>query len=489
MRLLGKALTFDDVLLVPAFSQVLPRDTTLATQFSRNIRLNLPLVSAAMDTVTEARLAIAIAQEGGMGIVHKNLSPAAQAAEVARVKRYESGVLRDPITIAPTVPVREVIALSRQHGISGFPVIEHGKVVGIVSGRDLRFETRMDAPVRDIMTPRERLITVPEDASLADAKALMHKHKLERVLVVNSAFELRGLFTVKDITKQTNFPNAARDAQGKLRVGAAVGVGEGTEERVELLVKAGVDALVVDTAHGHSAGVIERVRWVKKNYPQVDVVGGNIATGSAALALMEAGADGVKVGIGPGSICTTRIVAGVGVPQITAIDNVAQALQGTGVPLIADGGIRYSGDIAKAIAAGAHTVMMGGMFAGTEEAPGEIVLFQGRSYKSYRGMGSIGAMQQGSADRYFQDNTGANPNADKLVPEGIEGRVPYKGSMISIVFQMAGGLRASMGYCGCATVDDMHARAEFVEITSAGIRESHVHDVQITKEAPNYRME
>jgi IMP dehydrogenase len=424
-----------------------------------------------------------------MGIVHKNLSPAAQAAEVARVKRYESGVLRDPITIAPTVPVREVIALSRQHGISGFPVIEHGKVVGIVSGRDLRFETRMDAPVRDIMTPRERLITVPEDASLADAKALMHKHKLERVLVVNSAFELRGLFTVKDITKQTNFPNAARDAQGKLRVGAAVGVGEGTEERVELLVKAGVDALVVDTAHGHSAGVIERVRWVKKNYPQVDVVGGNIATGSAALALMEAGADGVKVGIGPGSICTTRIVAGVGVPQITAIDNVAQALQGTGVPLIADGGIRYSGDIAKAIAAGAHTVMMGGMFAGTEEAPGEIVLFQGRSYKSYRGMGSIGAMQQGSADRYFQDNTGANPNADKLVPEGIEGRVPYKGSMISIVFQMAGGLRASMGYCGCATVDDMHARAEFVEITSAGIRESHVHDVQITKEAPNYRME
>jgi IMP dehydrogenase len=489
MRLLGKALTFDDVLLVPAFSQVLPRDTTLSTQFSRNIRLNLPLVSAAMDTVTEARLAIAIAQEGGMGIVHKNLSPSAQAAEVARVKRYESGVLRDPITIAPTVPVREVIALSRQHGISGFPVIEHGKVVGIVSGRDLRFETRMDAPVRDIMTPRERLITVPEDATLADAKALMHKHKLERVLVVNSAFELRGLFTVKDITKQTNFPNAARDAQGKLRVGAAVGVGEGTEERVELLVKAGVDALVVDTAHGHSAGVIERVRWVKKNYPQVDVVGGNIATGSAALALMQAGADGVKVGIGPGSICTTRIVAGVGVPQITAIDNVAQALQGTGVPLIADGGIRYSGDIAKAIAAGAHTVMMGGMFAGTEEAPGEIVLFQGRSYKSYRGMGSIGAMQQGSADRYFQDNTGANPNADKLVPEGIEGRVPYKGSMISIVFQMAGGLRASMGYCGCATVEDMHARAEFVEITSAGIRESHVHDVQITKEAPNYRME
>ncbi|HEY0821413.1 MAG TPA: IMP dehydrogenase [Rhizobacter sp.] len=489
MRLLGKALTFDDVLLVPAFSQVLPRDTSLSTHLSRNIRLNLPLVSAAMDTVTEARLAIAIAQEGGIGIVHKNLSPKQQASEVARVKRYESGVLRDPITIAPRVPVRDVINLSRQHGISGFPVIDEGKVVGIVTGRDLRFETRMDIPVSEIMTPRERLVTVGEDATLAEAKALMHKHKLERVLVVNDAFELRGLYTVKDITKQTNFPNAARDAQGKLRVGAAVGVGDGTEERVELLVKAGVDALVVDTAHGHSAGVIDRVRWVKQNFPQVDVIGGNIATGAAALALVEAGADGVKVGIGPGSICTTRIVAGVGVPQITAIDNVAKALAGTGVPLIADGGVRYSGDIAKAIAAGAHTVMMGGMFAGTEESPGEIVLFQGRSYKSYRGMGSIGAMQQGSADRYFQDNTGANPNADKLVPEGIEGRVPYKGSLVSIVFQMAGGLRASMGYCGCATIDDMRHKAEFVEITSAGIRESHVHDVQITKEAPNYRME
>ncbi|SHN38836.1 IMP dehydrogenase [Rhizobacter sp. OV335] len=489
MRLLGKALTFDDVLLVPAFSQVLPRDTSLATQLSRNIRLNLPLVSAAMDTVTEARLAIAIAQEGGIGIVHKNLSPKQQAAEVARVKRYESGVLRDPITISPGVPVRDVINLSRQHGISGFPVLEDGKVVGIVTGRDLRFETRMDIPVREIMTPRERLITVRDGASLADAKALMHKHKLERVVVVNDAFELRGLFTVKDITKQTNFPNAARDSHGKLRVGAAVGVGEDTEERLELLVRAGVDAVVVDTAHGHSAGVIDRVRWVKKHYPQIDVIGGNIATGAAALALVEAGADGVKVGIGPGSICTTRIVAGVGVPQITAIDNVATALKGTGVPLIADGGVRYSGDIAKAIAAGACTVMMGGMFAGTEEAPGEIVLFQGRSYKSYRGMGSIGAMQQGSADRYFQDNTGANPNADKLVPEGIEGRVPYKGSMVSIVFQMAGGLRASMGYCGCPTIDDMRDRAEFVEITSAGIRESHVHDVQITKEAPNYRME
>jgi len=487
MRLLGKALTFDDVLLVPAFSQVLPRDTSLATRLSRNITLNLPLASAAMDTVTEARLAIALAQEGGIGIVHKNLSPKQQAAEVSRVKRYESGLLRDPITISSGVRVQDVINLSRQHGISGFPVVDDGKVVGIVTGRDLRFETRLDAPVREIMTPRERLVSVNEGATLEEAKSLMHRHKLERVVVVNAANELRGLFTVKDITKQTNFPNAARDAQGKLRVGAAVGVGEGTEERVEALVKAGVDAIVVDTAHGHSKGVIERVRWVKRNYPQVDVIGGNIATGEAALALAEAGADGVKVGIGPGSICTTRIVAGVGVPQITAIDNVATALKGSGVPLIADGGIRYSGDIAKALAAGANTVMMGGMFAGTEEAPGEIVLYQGRSYKSYRGMGSIGAMQQGSADRYFQDNTGANPNADKLVPEGIEGRVPYKGSVIAILFQMAGGLRASMGYCGCASVDEMRERAEFVEITSAGIRESHVHDVQITKEAPNYR--
>ena len=490
MRLLGKALTFDDVLLVPAFSLVLPRDTSLATQFTRGIRLNLPLVSAAMDTVTEARLAIAIAQEGGIGIVHKNLTPQQQAAEVARVKRYESGVLRDPITITPQTTVRQVKQLSEQHGISGFPVLEGKKVVGIVTGRDLRFETRMDAPVSEIMTPAERLITVREGASLNDGKALMHKHKLERVLVINDSFELRGLMTVKDITKQTNFPNAARDDHGKLRVGAAVGVGEGTEERVELLVKAGVDAIVVDTAHGHSSGVIERVRWVKKNYPQVQVIGGNIATGAAALALVEAGADAVKVGIGPGSICTTRIVAGVGVPQIAAIDFVATALKGTGVPLIADGGIRYSGDIAKAIAAGASTVMMGGMFAGTEEAPGEVILYQGRSYKSYRGMGSIGAMKAGSADRYFQENDETtNPNADKLVPEGIEGRVPYKGSMVAIVHQMGGGLRASMGYCGCASIADMHEKAEFVEITSAGIRESHVHDVQITKEAPNYRLE
>ncbi|MDB5818679.1 MAG: inosine-5-monophosphate dehydrogenase [Rhizobacter sp.] len=487
MRLLGKALTFDDVLLVPAYSQVLPRDTDLATQFSRHIRLNLPLVSAAMDTVTEARLAIAMAQEGGIGVVHKNLTPAQQAQEVARVKRYESGVLRDPITVTPDMTVAHVMGLSRQHGVSGFPVLQGKTVVGIVTNRDLRFETRVDIPVSEIMTPRERLITVKEGASLEEGKTLMHQHRLERVIVVNNDFELKGLMTVKDITKQTSFPNAARDAQGKLRVAAAVGVGEGTEERVELLVKAGVDAIVVDTAHGHSHGVIERVRWVKQNYPGVDVIGGNIATGAAALALVEAGADGVKVGIGPGSICTTRIVAGVGVPQITAIDNVAMALAGTGVPLIADGGIRYSGDVAKAIAAGACTVMMVGVFAGTEEAPGEIVLFQGRSYKSYRGMGSIGAMQQGSADRYFQENTGANPNADKLVPEGIEGRVPYKGSMIGIVFQMAGGLRASMGYCGASSIDDMREKAEFVEITSAGIRESHVHDVQITKEAPNYR--
>ena len=489
MRLLGKALTFDDVLLVPAFSQVLPRDTSLSTRLSRNITLNLPLVSAAMDTVTEARLAIAIAQEGGIGIVHKNLSPKQQAAEVAKVKRYESGVLRDPITITPDLTVRQVMELSRQHGVSGFPVLEGKKVVGIVTGRDLRFETRLDVPVREIMTPRERLITVGEQASLAEGKALMHEHKLERVLVVNDAFELRGLMTVKDITKQTSFPNAARDAHGKLRVGAAVGVGEGTEERVDLLVKAGVDAIVVDTAHGHSKGVVDRVRWVKQNYPQIDVIGGNIATGAAALALVEAGADAVKVGIGPGSICTTRIVAGVGVPQITAIDNVAMALAGSGVPLIADGGIRYSGDVAKAIAAGASTVMMGGMFAGTEEAPGEVILYQGRSYKSYRGMGSIGAMKAGSADRYFQENDeSTNPNADKLVPEGIEGRVPYKGSLVNVIQQLMGGLRVSMGYCGCPIIDELRERAQFVEITSAGIRESHVHDVQIVKEAPNYRV-
>ena len=488
MRLLGKALTFDDVLLVPAYSQVLPRDTSLATRLSRNISLNLPLVSAAMDTVTEARLAIAIAQEGGIGIVHKNLTPKQQAAEVARVKRYESGLLRDPITVAPDATVRQVMALSRQHGVSGFPVVEGKTVVGIVTNRDLRFETRLDAPVREIMTPRERLIFVKEGATLEEGKTLMHQHRLERVLVVTDSFELRGLMTVKDITKQTNFPNAARDAQGKLRVGAAVGVGDGTEERVELLVRAGADVLVVDTAHGHSAGVLDRVRWVKRNFPNVDVIGGNIATGAAALALVEAGADAVKVGIGPGSICTTRIVAGVGVPQIMAIDSVAKALLGSGVPLIADGGVRFSGDLAKAIAAGADSVMMGGAFAGTEEAPGETILYQGRTYKSYRGMGSIGAMSQGSADRYFQE-AGNNPSTAKLVPEGIEGQVPYKGTVVAVIFQMAGGLRAAMHYCGCASIAQLHERSEFVEISSAGMRESHVHDVQITKEAPNYRME
>ena len=487
MRLLGKALTFDDVLLVPAYSQVLPKDTSLSTQFTRKLRLNLPLISAAMDTVTESRLAIAIAQEGGIGIVHKNLTPQEQAAQVLKVKRYESGVLRDPVFITPDTKVRAVMALSDELGVSGFPVVDGGKVVGIVTGRDMRFEMRYDQPVSEIMTPRERLITVPEGTTPEEAKALLNKYKLERLLVVNDAFELKGLITVKDITKQLNFPLAARDASGRLLVGAAVGVGEGTEERVEALARAGVDAIVVDTAHGHSQGVIDRVRWVKKNYPHIEVIGGNIATGAAALALAEAGADAVKVGIGPGSICTTRIVAGVGVPQVMAIDNVAIALQGTGVPLIADGGIRYSGDIAKAIAAGANTVMMGGMFAGTEEAPGEVILYQGRSYKSYRGMGSIGAMQQGSADRYFQESSTGNPNADKLVPEGIEGRVPYKGSVVAILYQMAGGLRASMGYCGCPTIEDMRNKAEFVEITTAGIRESHVHDVQITKEAPNYR--
>jgi IMP dehydrogenase len=440
-----------------------------------------------MDTVTESRLAIAIAQEGGIGIVHKNLTPQEQAAQVLKVKRYESGVLRDPVFITPDTKVRAVMALSDELGVSGFPVVDGGKVVGIVTGRDMRFEMRYDQPVSEIMTPRERLITVPEGTTPEEAKALLNKYKLERLLVVNDAFELKGLITVKDITKQLNFPLAARDASGRLLVGAAVGVGEGTEERVEALARAGVDAIVVDTAHGHSQGVIDRVRWVKKNYPHIEVIGGNIATGAAALALAEAGADAVKVGIGPGSICTTRIVAGVGVPQVMAIDNVATALQGTGVPLIADGGIRYSGDIAKAIAAGANTVMMGGMFAGTEEAPGEVILFQGRSYKSYRGMGSIGAMQQGSADRYFQESSTGNPNADKLVPEGIEGRVPYKGSVVAILFQMAGGLRASMGYCGCPSIEDLRSKAEFVEITTAGIRESHVHDVQITKEAPNYR--
>ena len=487
MRVLQKALTFDDVLLVPGHSTVLPRDVRLATQMTRGISLNIPVVSAAMDTVTEAPLAIAIAQEGGIGIVHKNMPVAAQAAQVSKVKRFESGVVKDPITIAPGMTVQDVLGLIRQHKISGLPVVENGKVVGIVTNRDLRFETNLDQPVVNIMTPKSRLVTVPESASNDEAMRLMNKHRLERVMVVNESFELKGLITVKDILMSSEHPYAAKDEQGSLRVGAAVGVGEGTDERVEALVAAGADVIVVDTAHGHAQGVIDRVSKVKRQYPQVQVVGGNIATGDAAKALVDAGADGVKVGIGPGSICTTRIVAGVGVPQITAVDSVANALAKSDVPLIADGGIRYSGDIAKALAAGAHTVMLGSLFAGTEESPGEIELFQGRSYKSYRGMGSLSAMQQGSSDRYFQDNDDAS--AEKLVPEGVEGRVPYKGSVVAVVHQLMGGLRSAMGYVGCGTVDDMQARAAFVEISAAGIRESHVHDVQIVKEAPNYRVE
>ncbi|MDD4963056.1 MAG: IMP dehydrogenase [Gallionella sp.] len=486
MRIIQKALTFDDVLLVPAYSNVLPRDVTLRTQLTRNIKLNIPVISAAMDTVTEARLAIALAQEGGIGIIHKNMTSHAQAAQVAKVKRFESGVLKDPITISPDMSVRNVLSLTRQHRISGLPVVQGKKLIGIVTNRDLRFESNLDQPVRNIMTSAEQLITVKENTSREDARNLMHEHRIERVLVVNDAFELRGLMTVKDILKSNEHPLACKDVLGHLRVGAAVGVGEGTEERVAFLAEAGVDVIVVDTAHGHSQGVLDRVKWVKRNYPHIEVIGGNIATAAAALALVDHGADGVKVGIGPGSICTTRIVAGVGVPQIAAIQNVANALAGTGVPLIADGGIRYSGDIAKAIAAGAHAVMLGGLFAGTEEAPGEIELYQGRSYKSYRGMGSLGAMQQGSSDRYFQEN---EANHDKLVPEGVEGRVPYKGSALAVIHQLMGGLRASMGYLGCATIADTHEKAEFVEITSSGIRESHVHDVQITKEAPNYHID
>jgi len=487
MRLIQKALTFDDVLLVPAYSAVLPRDASLASQLTRDISLNTPLVSAAMDTVTEGRLAIAMASEGGIGIIHKNLKPAEQAREVAKVKRYESGVLRDPITIGPDVTLRQVIQLSREHGFSGFPVLTGKEVVGIITNRDLRFEEDLDAPVKTKMTPRERLVTVKEGCTLEEAKRLMSQHRLERVLVVNDQFELRGLITVKDILKATEHPNACKDGEGKLRVGAAVGVGPDNDERIELLVRAGVDVIVVDTAHGHSQGVLDRVKWVKKNYPHVQVIGGNIATGEAAKALADHGADGVKVGIGPGSICTTRIVAGVGVPQITAIVNVATALKGTGIPLIADGGVRYSGDVAKALAAGASSVMMGGMFAGTEEAPGEVFLYQGRSYKSYRGMGSLGAMADGSADRYFQSDIVAN--AEKLVPEGIEGQVPYKGSVLAILHQLTGGIRSSMGYLGCKTIAELHEKANFVEITSAGVRESHVHDVKITKEAPNYHID
>jgi IMP dehydrogenase len=486
MRVIQKALTFDDVLLLPAHSRVLPRDVSLKTRLARKLELNIPLVSAAMDTVTEARLAIAIAQEGGVGIVHKNMRPKDHAAEVAKVKRFESGVLRDPMTITPEMTVRQVIALQRQHKISGFPVVKGGRVVGIVTNRDLRFEKRLDLPIRRVMTPQRRLVTVREGASREQAMRLMHEHRLERVLVVDGGWRLKGLVTVKDILKETAHPNACKDSQGKLRVGAAVGVGAGTEERVELLVDAGADVLVVDTAHGHAKGVLDRVRWIKKRYPKTPVIGGNIGTADGARALVDQGADGVKVGIGPGSICTTRVVAGVGVPQITAIESVADALAKSDVAVIADGGIRYSGDIAKALAAGAHCVMLGSLFAGTDESPGEIELYQGRSYKSYRGMGSLGAMQKGAADRYFQES---EMNVDKLVPEGVEGRVPYKGSAVWVVQQLVGGVRASMGYTGSRSIDELRRKARFVEITSAGMRESHVHDVQIVKEAPNYRVE
>ncbi|OAM37001.1 IMP dehydrogenase [Eikenella sp. NML080894] len=485
MRIVEKAYTFDDVLLVPAHSQVLPKHVSLQTRLTRNISLNMPLISAAMDTVTEARLAISMAQEGGIGIIHKNMSIKRQAEAVSKVKRHESGVVKDPITIVPEMLVGQLLEMraQRKRQMSGLPVVQDGKLVGLVTNRDLRFETRLDQPVSAIMTPRAELVTVPEGTSIEDARELMHQHKVERVLVVNAQDELKGLITVRDILKTTEFPHANKDQDGRLRVGAAVGVGPETDERVAALVAAGVDVIVVDTAHGHSQGVLDRVRWVKAHFPQVQVIGGNIATAQAARDLVAAGADAVKVGIGPGSICTTRIVAGVGVPQLTAIHNVAEALKGTGVPLIADGGIRFSGDVAKALAAGASTVMLGGMFAGTDEAPGEIELYQGRSYKSYRGMGSLGAMSQGSSDRYFQDK---QDSADKYVPEGIEGRVPYKGPIVNIIHQLVGGLRSSMGYLGCANIAEMHEKAEFVEITAAGMSESHVHDVQITKEAPNY---
>ncbi|MEN8213135.1 MAG: IMP dehydrogenase [Pseudomonadota bacterium] len=486
MRIAQDALTFDDVLLVPAHSAVLPKDVTLATRLTREIDLNIPLVSAAMDTVTEARLAITLALEGGLGIVHKNMTPEEQAAEVLKVKKYESGVVRDPITVSPSTTIGEVMELTRVNRISGVPVVDGTDLVGIVTGRDLRFETRPSDPVKNIMTRKENLVTVQEGASRDEVKALLHKHRIEKVLVVNDDFKLRGLITVKDIQKATDYPNACRDSEERLRVGAAVGVGVGTEERVSALVGADVDVIVVDTAHGHSKGVLERVAWVKSNYPHIQVIGGNIATAAAAKALAEAGADAVKVGIGPGSICTTRIIAGVGVPQITAVSNVAAALKETGIPVIADGGLRYSGDIAKVLVAGAHAVMIGGLFAGTDESPGDVEIFQGRSYKSYRGMGSIGAMSgtTGSSDRYFQEET---KDSDKLVPEGIEGRVPYKGPVLSVIGQLTGGIRSSMGYTGCATIEEMRNHPEFVRVTSAGMQESHVHDVTITKEAPNYR--
>ena len=484
MRIVQEALTFDDVLLVPAHSTVLPREVSLHAALTRKINLSIPLLSAAMDTVTEARTAIALAQEGGLGVIHKNMSAQRQADEVRKVKKFESGVISNPITTRPSTTVREVMELTRKHRISGVPVTEGAQLVGIVTARDLRFETRYDEPVSKIMTPKQRLVTVKEGAGRDEILRLLHEHRIEKVLVVDDKFQLKGLVTVKDIQKSSEFPHSAKDARDRLLVGAAVGVGAGTEERVERLVEAEVDVIVVDTAHGHSQGVLDRVRWVKRNYPNVEVIGGNIATGAGAKALVDVGADAVKVGIGPGSICTTRIVAGVGVPQITAIANVAEALLASGIPLIADGGLRFSGDIAKAIAAGAHTVMVGSLLAGTDEAPGQVELYQGRSYKTYRGMGSLGAMQEGSSDRYFQDNQN---NSDKLVPEGVEGRVPYKGAMLNIVHQLMGGLRASMGYTGCADLAAMRTRAEFVRITTAGIRESHVHDVAITKEAPNYQ--
>ncbi|MCF6257292.1 MAG: IMP dehydrogenase [Gammaproteobacteria bacterium] len=485
MRIAQEALTFDDVLLIPAHSTVMPKEVSLVTRLTREITLNIPLISAAMDTVTEARLAISMAQEGGIGIIHKNMTDEQQAKQVRLVKKYESGVIKDPISVSSDASIRDVLALTRAHNISGVPVVDGKELVGIVTSRDLRFETRFDEPVSTIMTGKEKLVTVKEGAASDEVLALLHKYRIEKVLVVNDDFQLRGLITVKDIQKASEYPSACKDDQGRLRVGAAVGTGGGTEGRVKALVKAGVDVIVVDTAHGHSQGVLDRVSWVKKNFPQVQVIGGNIATGAAAKALVAAGADGVKVGIGPGSICTTRIVAGVGVPQITAIDNVAAALKGTGVPLIADGGVRYSGDVAKALVAGAYSIMIGSMFAGTEEAPGEVELFQGRSYKSYRGMGSLGAMTgaEGSSDRYFQEGS----KADKLVPEGIEGRVPFKGALAPVVHQLLGGIRSSMGYTGCATIDNMRSMPEFVRVTNAGMAESHVHDVQITKEAPNYR--
>lgn len=487
MQIIQQALTFDDVLLVPAYSAVMPREVSMKTQLTRKITLNIPLVSAAMDTVTEARLAIAIAQEGGIGIIHKNMTIDEQAQSVRNVKKYESGVISEPITVVSTATVHDVMILTKENNISGVPVVDGNELVGIITSRDLRFETRHDESIANVMTPKARLVTVKEGFTQAEALKLLHKHRIEKVLIVNDDFHLRGMITVKDIQKAKDYPLACKDELEHLRVGAAIGTEKGTQERVAALVDACVDVVVVDTAHGHSQSVLNHIRWVKKNYPELQVIGGNIATADAALALVEAGADGVKVGIGPGSICTTRIVTGVGVPQISAVDNVAQALKGTGIPLIADGGIRYSGDMAKALSAGAYCVMLGGLFAGTEEAPGEIELFQGRSYKSYRGMGSVGAMaqQQGSSDRYFQENVNSS---DKLVPEGIDGRVPYKGSLASIIHQAIGGIRASMGYTGCATIAELHDKAQFVRVSGAGMRESHVHDVSITKEAPNYQI-